>query len=450
MLKRLVPSINLLCTFFSLREMLHFKDSLQNSSPSYKGVGNLLLESNKEDKPWNILQENVSLPAASLSSSAINHNQLWMEKFAEKFKFLLAPHGKTTMLPGLFKLQVASPYCFGMTLATVAQVTVVFKNGIKRALMANQLVGECNMDIVSSIIDKDPDFEFICLVDSAANVDQLGKFFEKRKQNIKVLLEYGIDGGRTGIRDETQENGVLIALKNWRNSISVVGVEFFEGILQAETEVRQFINWSLSRVEKLVSENIFLNDEIIITAAGTAWFDIVAEDFLKFEARCPYRLKKIIRSGCYLIYDRGLYASMEKRVLDMNLGEEKHELKILSENLKPALKVWAYVQSVPEKNLAIIGMGRRDAGTDSGLPVVHLHYRPGQEAPTYFNKDTSLEIFKMMDQHSFLRIGETDDIQVGDILAFDIYHPCTTMDKWSNVLLIDDKYNVLQVFRSEF
>ncbi|KAG4071821.1 hypothetical protein HA402_005982 [Bradysia odoriphaga] len=145
--------------------MLHIKETLQTNNPSYKGVGNLLLDSRDDDKQWNILQENVSLPAATLSSSAINHNQLWMETFAARFKFLLAPHGKTTMLPGLFSLQVASQYCYGMTLATVSQVTVAFKSGIKRVIMANQLVGKCNMDIISTIMEKDPTFEFICLVD---------------------------------------------------------------------------------------------------------------------------------------------------------------------------------------------------------------------------------------------------------------------------------------------
>lgn len=430
--------------------MIHVKEILENNSPSYKGVGNLLLESKKDDKPWNILQENVSLPAATLSKSAINHNLMWMEKFAEKFNFLLAPHGKTTMLPGLFNLQLASKYCFGMTLATVPQVSAAFKNGIRRVLLANQLVGKCNMDIISSIIEKDPTFEFICLVDSSANVDQLGKFFEERNQNIKVLLEYGIDGGRTGMRNEAQESAVLTAIRKWTNSISVVGVEFFEGILQDEPEIRRFINWSLSRVNKLATENVFVNDEIIITGAGTSWFDIVAEDFLKFEANCPFKLKKIIRSGCYLIYDIGLYTNMEKRVLNMKLGEEKKELEILSESLRTTLKIWAYVQSVPERNLAIIGLGRRDAGNDAGFPVLHLHFRPGQVAPKYFDKNVSIEIFKMMDQHSFLRIGDSDDIRVGDILAFDVYHPCTTMDKWRNVLLIDDDYNVERVFMSEF
>lgn len=429
--------------------MLHVKETLQNNTPSYKGVGNLLLNNHDDNQPWNILQENVSLPAATLSSSAINHNQLWMEKFAERFQFQLAPHGKTTMLPALFRMQAASPNCYGLTLATVSQVTAAFNNGIKRVIMANQLVGKCNMDIISTILGKDPAFEFICLVDSSENVAQLGQFFGNRKQKLKVLLEYGVDGGRTGIRDENQESAVLAELRNWTDSVSVVGVEFFEGILQDATEIRRFINWSLSRVQKLADENVFVNDEIIITGAGTAWFDIVAEDFLQFEEKCPLPLKKVIRSGCYLIYDNGMYAQMEKRVAELNLGVAK-EWKILSERLKPTLKVWAYVQSVPENNLAIIGMGRRDAGNDSGWPVLHLHFRPGQVAPTYFDHNKSPEVFKMMDQHTFLRIGDGDDFQVGDIVAFDIYHACTTMDKWRNVLLIDDEFNVREVFKSEF
>lgn len=430
--------------------MLTLKETLQNYNSGYKGVGNLLLQNEKEDKPWNLLQENVSLPAATLSRSAINHNQLWMEKFAEKFQFQLAPHGKTTMLPGLFNLQAASPYCFGITLATVSQTTVAFKNGIKRVLMANQLVGKCNMDIISSILTKDPSFEFICLVDSAANVGQLGKYFGERNQNIKVLLEYGIDGGRTGIRNETQESAVLNELRNWKSSMSIIGVEFFEGIFKEEPEIRRFINWALSRIQKLVSDNVFSDDEIIITAAGTSWFDIVATDFLKFEATCSIKLKKILRSGCYLIYDKGIYTNMEKRVLAMNLGKGNGEFDILSQSLKHALKIWAYVQSVPEPNLAIIGMGRRDAGNDAGFPEPYLHYRPGNAVPTYFDKDTSLEVFNMMDQHSFMKIGENDDIQVGDILAFDIYHPCTTMDKWRNMLLIDDQFDVVEIFQSDF
>ena len=51
----------------------------------------------------------------------------------------------------------------------------------------------------------------------------------------------------------------------------------------------------------------------------------------------------------------------------------------------------------------------------------------------------------MMDQHAFMQIGEGDDIQVGDMIAFDISHPCLTFDKWRQVLLVDEQYRVIDV-----
>ncbi|CAL8074528.1 unnamed protein product [Orchesella dallaii] len=432
--------------------MLHLKEKLLKSNGGFKGIGNLLsVEEIKTEHctEWNILKENVSLPTASLSESILKHNQLWMQKFSEKFEFQLAPHGKTTMLPDIFKLQVSSG-CWGITLATAHQVAVAFKSGVKRTILANQLVGNCNMDIISSILHADPDFEFICVVDSVRNVAQLGKFFSERNQKIKVLLEYGPVGGRTGIRNEAQETSVVKELQMWNDTISLVGIEFFEGILKEEKEIREFIRWTLSRIESLVNLKAFSSTNVIITGAGTSWFDVVAEEFQKFEQTFSAgTLQKILRSGCYLIYDIGLYEKVEKRVLEMKLGRE-NQFSILNETLKPSLKIWAYVHSIPESDLAIIGMGRRDVATDSGYPVPYLHFRPGNSSDSICKVNDLWKIFHMMDQHAYMRINKTDDIQVGDILSFDIYHPCTTMDKWKNVLLIDDDFNVIDVLNSGF
>ncbi|MNR38514.1 hypothetical protein D3C85_1566240 [compost metagenome] len=48
----------------------------------------------------------------------------------------------------------------------------------------------------------------------------------------------------------------------------------------------------------------------------------------------------------------------------------------------------------------------------------------------------------MMDQHAFMTIPANADLQVGDMLAFDISHPCLTFDKWRHLLLVDDDYRV--------
>jgi hypothetical protein len=66
---------------------------------------------------WNILREEVSLPVAVLRQSRIQHNLRWMQDFMQRYGVKLAPHGKTTMSPALFHLQLKHG-AWGITLAT--------------------------------------------------------------------------------------------------------------------------------------------------------------------------------------------------------------------------------------------------------------------------------------------------------------------------------------------
>jgi D-serine dehydratase len=56
----------------------------------------------------------------------------------------------------------------------------------------------------------------------------------------------------------------------------------------------------------------------------------------------------------------------------------------------------------------------------------------------------------MMDQHAFMQTGQGDDLQVGDMIAFDISHPCLTFDKWRQVLLVDARLRVIEVVETFF
>jgi D-serine dehydratase len=106
--------------------------------------------------------------------------------------------------------------------------------------MANQLVGKGNMAIVAELMRRDAHFEFACIVDSADNVDALGEYFAESGQTLRILLEYGVVGGRTGIRDRQQEDAVLEAVARWPQSLSLVGIEIYEGVLNEEAPIREF------------------------------------------------------------------------------------------------------------------------------------------------------------------------------------------------------------------
>eukprot|EP00487_Bulimina_marginata_P010127 TRINITY_DN4905_c0_g1_i3.p1 TRINITY_DN4905_c0_g1~~TRINITY_DN4905_c0_g1_i3.p1 ORF type:complete len:133 (-),score=26.98 TRINITY_DN4905_c0_g1_i3:106-504(-) len=101
---------------------------------------------------WDILKEQVSLPVAVIKQDKIKKNAKWMADFTAKHNMLLAPHGKTTMSTDLFKMQLDAG-AWGMTLATVPQVISAFEAGIKRVIMANQLVGKFHFDQIGKWLE---------------------------------------------------------------------------------------------------------------------------------------------------------------------------------------------------------------------------------------------------------------------------------------------------------
>jgi D-serine dehydratase len=312
------------------------------------------------------------------------------------------------------------------------------------------------MEIVADLL-RDPDFEFFCLVDSAELVDQLGGFFRARGQRLQVLLELGVEGGRTGVRDAAQQQQVLDALGRWPDALTLAGVEIYEGVLQQEADIRAFLRRTVAVTRELAGEGRFGAGAeprpVVLSGAGSAWYDVVAEEFAGADIGAP--LDIVLRPGCYLTHDVGIYRQAQQRILASNPVARK-----MREGLLPALQLWAYVQSIPEPDRAIVGMGKRDAAFDAGMPIPARHFRPrpandGANAGGTAPGDTPSipshwEITGMMDQHAYLRIAPGDDVRVGDMIAFDISHPCLTFDKWRHIPVLDDELRVVDIVQTFF
>ncbi|MFL9922669.1 amino acid deaminase [Herbaspirillum lusitanum] len=412
-----------------------------------KGLGDLpqpLAPDQAGQVKWNLLKEELSLPAAVLYEEKLAHNLDWMQKFVGEYGVKLAPHGKTTMAPKLFARQLATG-AWGITLATAHQTLAGYAHGVRRVIMANQLVGKQNMAIISQLL-QDPDFEFFCLVDSADLVDQLGRFYAARKQTLNVLLELGPAGGRTGVRNEQQQAAVLEAIKRWPDSIALAGVEVYEGVLKEEADIRAFLQRAVQCIKDLAQQGQLskrlAHGPAVLTGAGSAWYDVVAEEFAQADIGQP--LDVVLRPGCYLTHDVGIYRAAQAQIQVRN--PVAHQMR---SQLQPALQLWAYVQSIPEADKAIVALGKRDAAFDAGLPLPVLRFRPEQDQ-TPLASPAHWEITGMMDQHAYLKIQAGDDIRVGDMIAFDISHPCLTFDKWRHLPVLDNSFNVIDVVQTYF
>jgi D-serine dehydratase len=395
---------------------------------------------------WSLLAEELSLPAAVLYEDRLAHNLRWMQAFIDQYGLKLAPHGKTTMAPKLFRRQVESG-AWGITVATAQQALVAFRHGVPRVLMANLLVGRRNLEIVAEALAESRQrggdaFAFYCLVDSPHAVEHLGRFFRRRGLAVDVLLEVGPRGGRTGARDAEQEDAVLGALDEWQDAVRLAGVEVYEGVLKEEGDIRALLRRAVGVLERVVAAGRVRTPRPMLSGAGSAWYDVVAEELAP--ALAGRNVEIVLRPGCYLTHDVGSYAAQQERILAHNPIARR-----MQGGLLPALQVWAYVLSRPEPERAIVGLGKRDVAFDSGYPSPALRFRPGSDqrpapAPAHWT------VTDMMDQHAYLRVAAGDDLQVGDMLGLDIRHPCLTFDKWRQIAVLDGDYRVIEMVQTFF
>ncbi len=246
-----------------------------------------------------------------------------------------------------------------------------------------------------------------------------------------MLVEIGHADGRTGCRTDEQALAVAKAAQD-SGTLTVAGVAGFEGSIHASSDGQ-----TLSEVAAFCRRLRGLADELgeaagprIVTAGGSAHFDVVTRE-LTAPGRTPVQV--ILRSGAYLFQDHGLYS----RVSPAARGA------VGAPALRPAIEVWAQVLSRPEPGLALLGAGRRDVGSDSGLPVPLRVI--GREAST-----ADWTVTQLNDQHAFLRLEPDAELEPGELVGLGISHPCTTLDKWRVLVVLNEDDLVIDIAHAFF
>lgn len=397
---------------------------------------------------WNILEQDLPFPIPVLKQSALNHNDTWMRDFIAAMGVDLCPHGKTTMSPQLFQRQLAAG-AWGITVANMHQLGIAYRYGARRLILANQLVGRQEIRHLLELGERDPELDVMFLVDDKAQVGLFAAEADatRSRRQWDVLLEVGVGDGRTGCRSLTRALEVAKAVAN-SGKTRLRGIECYEGLRAGPNHEANatFVQGLLALLREVAaacsSRNLFEADEIILTAGGSAFFDLVARELPVGDLGRPYRV--VLRSGCYITHDSGFYRRLFTALQD-RLGAEWKSRPGLS----PALEVWAQVQSRPQPNLALLTLGKRDASYDIELPHPVSWYRPEtdsapQPAPTQWR------IKAMNDHHAYLELPPEEALAIGDLVGCGISHPCTTFDRWQWLPVVDDSYTVIDAVRTFF
>ncbi|MFE2966750.1 amino acid deaminase [Streptomyces sp. NPDC059340] len=374
-------------------------------------------------------------PVLALSAERLTHNLELMETYAVRHGLAFAPHGKTSMAPQLFWRQIEHG-AWGITLAVPHQVRVAREFGIERIFLANELVDAAALRWIASELAADPDFRFVCYVDSVCGVELMDAALHGSTRPVDVVVELAAGAGaRTGVRTEAECAAVADAVAATR-TLRLVGVAGYEGEVPGADPER--VHAWLRRLTALAVDFDKAGRfegvaEIVVSAGGSAWFDAVADVFSELPA-LSLPVLKLLRSGAYVSHDDGHY----RRLTPFTRVPEEGALH-------PAFRLWAQVVSRPSPEQAFVNAGKRDAAYDLDLPEVQVVRRDGAERPA-----TGLTVTALSDQHAWLRTDPEADVEVGDWVGLGLSHPCTSFDKWQLIPLVEADGTVVDYVRTFF
>ena len=362
-------------------------------------------------------------PVMVARRSAIDANIATMAAYCARHGVEFAPHGKTTMSPTLFAAQLAAG-AWGITVATANQALIARRFGVPRVLLANELLDERVLRWAASETRRG--WEFLSYVDSPTGVERAARAAVRAGARLRVLVEMGFSGGRTGCR--TVDEAVALARTvAAAEGVELAGVATFEGMLPDAGAVAALLA-DVAAVADAVAP--LTPSPLIVSAGGSSWFDTVVATLGPVAADHGWRL--LLRSGAVVSHDDGLYAGRTPFARHPEEG-----------SLAAALRVWAQVLSTPEPGLSIVGAGKRDLPFDEGLPVPLEVRRPGGAREPL----AGAVIERLNDQHAYLRGAA---VAPGDLVCLGISHPCTAFDKWRVIPVVDDDDTVVDLIHTYF
>ena len=383
---------------------------------------------------WSV--DDLRPPVMLLREDALAHNLTLMATYCAERGVAIAPHGKTTMAPQLWERQVRAG-AWGISAASVGQARVMTEAGIDRILIANEVVDRGSIAWLADGSSGEAATVW-CSVDSERGLELLEDGLARLRGDrvLPVLVELGHAGGRTGCRSVVEALD-LVARVRRSPRLSLAGVTGYEGTIGRDRSPG-----SLDRIGAFLDDLRTLatrvlesghERELLVSAGGSAYFDLVVERLAGWPTDAGVTV--LLRSGAYLTHDVGHYERLSP------FAGAPWERRF-----HPAIEVWGSVLSIPEPGLAIVGIGRRDAPFDLGLPSPRWRRTPDGERSDVHGQ---VVVTALNDQHAFCRLGDAQ-LEVGDLLGCGISHPCSAFDRWRAIPLVDERDRVIEAIATFF
>lgn len=330
------------------------------------------------------VKQNVNRMVTTLRKHNINHR----------------PHVKTHKIVELAKLEVESG-AIGISCATLTELEVMAKNGIKNILLAYPLIGEEQCEKLCDILST-YDFEFTTIVDSETGISGLGNIGKRLNRPIKVYVDIDSGGHREGIQSSEVIPFVKKVVKNkWLH---------FTGLFTYFGHIYQFAKTDHPR-KTSEEANILIKHKELLEKEGIKVEHLSGGSTVS--SHYPEQLAGLTesRAGNFIFYDMNA----------VHLGIVNPE--------NCALRVVAQVVSKPLPGKATIDAGSKALTTDDPLKG---------DAYGYVITNPSLKIINLNEEHGYVVYNpEETKVEIGDLVEIIPNHACVVTNLANQVFLYE-------------
>jgi D-serine deaminase-like pyridoxal phosphate-dependent protein len=267
----------------------------------------------REPRPVPLID--LATPLLTLDLDALAHNVDTMAAWCREAGVDLAPHGKTTMAPEIWRRQLDAG-AWGITLATAFQVAVAREAGVPTVVMAGTAFAPATLAALAA-----PGADVLMWVDSVETVRLVDAALARgeAERPLAVLVEFGSALGRTGARSVREALLVAEAVTAAPHLV-LAGVAGYEGALTHDVDdagiavVDDYLRGLLEVLDGIgapaFDDWLASGHDVVLTAGGSVYFDrvvaVLGDRHDPSGLQGP-RTRVVLRSGSYVAHDHDLY-----------------------------------------------------------------------------------------------------------------------------------------------
>ncbi|HYC57399.1 MAG TPA: DSD1 family PLP-dependent enzyme [Candidatus Binatia bacterium] len=358
-------------------------------------------------------RRNLTTPALVLDLDVLERNIVTMAEHCRGVWLSLRPHAKTHKSIRIAKAQIQAG-AVGICCATVGEAEVMVGAGISGVLVTSPVVQPAK---IGRLVTLNLASDVMVVVDNPRNVVELGVAAEAARKPIKVLVDFDVGLGRTGVAS-AEDGAVLARIVRDTRGVELAGVQAYCGHAQHIEGFASRAEVSLEQLRRVITFVSALEKEgmkpKIVTGGGTGTFDIDHQ------------------AGIFTELQAGSYA-----VMDVEYGDVELRAGAKTSPFQPALFVQTTVISNNARGMVTTDAGLKRFATDGPKPRIAAG-APAGAMYAFSGDEHGCVVFA--DQSQTLEIGSTIECIVPHcdptVNLYDYYH-CVRGDKLVGIWPVD-------------